>query len=144
MWRRALEFPFKGDWTGPGPSVALTNWVPSFTPTLPHLLLAICLSTPFLEKAKDEGWGRDCQFQLSLIKWLVPSWVRGPGDVRGARKFQRSWRKQCLLHRYCSQPTSATFHLGDFHKLLNLSVLQYLLLGKSHLGGVENLKNSQS
>ena len=81
---------------------------------------------------------------LSLIKWLAPSRVRGPRDVRGDRKFQRSWRKQCLLHRYYSQPTSTTFQLGDFHKLLNLSVLQYVLLGKTHLGGVENLKNSES
>ena len=64
-----------GDWNshlkdtglGQSPVLPLTNWVPSFTPTLSHLVLAICLSTPFLAKAKDEGWGRACQFQVSYL-----------------------------------------------------------------------------
>ena len=60
---------FKGDWTGIGPQtgVALTNWAPSFTPTLPHLLLPICSSTAFWAKAKDEGWGEIVSFN-SLIR----------------------------------------------------------------------------
>ena len=60
-----VGFPFKGDWigVGPQPGAALTNWAPSFTLTLSHLLLPICSSTPFLAKAKNEGWG-DCQFHL--------------------------------------------------------------------------------
>ena len=73
MWRRALEFPFKGYWTGPGPNVALTNWVPSFTPTLPHLLLAICLSTPFLAKAKDDGWGEIASFSSLIFNQVTTS-----------------------------------------------------------------------
>ena len=57
MWKWGLEFPFKGYWTGVGPGVVLTNWVPSFIPTLRLLLLPICPSAPFLAKAKDEGYG---------------------------------------------------------------------------------------
>ena len=104
MW--GLAFPVKGYWTwvGPQSGVVLTNWAPSFTPNLPHYLLPICSSTPFLVKAKDEGGVRlPVSAPLSDNQMTVSFLGMRP---RKCRCF--------LLYNDRSQLTSANFYLGDF------------------------------
>lgn len=86
---------------------------------------------------EGKGWkvGWDCQFQhpYQIIKWQFPSWVGGPGNVDVFC---------CTMIVHSSLLLISIWVTLD--KLLNLSVLQFLLLGKAHLGGILSLKNSQS
>ena len=76
---------------------------------------------------------------LSLIKWQLPSLVRGPGDVREVlRKFQRLWSKQYLVQ----SPLQLISSCVTFTSYLTFLFFSFFLLGKIHLGGVEKFKHS--